>query len=363
MPYSKQHLNEKTRSAKRNRRKGRSCPCAMCRFQSVQSGNVIQRHLEIFGRYDSELESGSDDQMEDAVSENLRSLYHDSSSSDANEGEQKRCRTQQSPSSVPSSINSVITSDRVCEVMHVLSDSSNKSEASENDRSEEKNNRPTTMLGDENDSTSSTESDCHDLFFNESSSPLIDSTSESEDDTNTTDTDVYASQTAKIPLYEKSEFTVLQTLAGYFHWFTEHPSTSKAALSDLLRLKKRILPQPNNLPGTYEEACNFVKPFLVPFETYHVCPNDCILFRKTSRYDYTKLTSCPVCGTKRYSANRKARRTFMYYPLGPRWRRMYGSASISEVLQNHQCGQGEKKTMRDIHDSPSWKQAFSEGKM
>ena len=42
---------------------------------------------------------------------------------------------------------------------------------------------------------------------------------------------------------------------------------------------------------------------------------------------------------------------------------MYGSASISEILQNHQCGQGEKKTMGDIHDSPSWKRAFSEGKI
>ena len=349
MPYAKQHLNEKTRSAKRNKRKGRPCPCAMCRFQSVQSGNIIQRHLETFGRQDNELESGSDDQMEDTVSENLISLHHDSSSSDTNEGEQKRCRTQQSPSS----INSVITCDRDCEMMHVLSENSNKTEASENS--------PTTMFGD-NDSTSSNESDCHDLFFNESSSSLINFTSESENDTNTTDIDIHASQ-AKIPLYEKSELTVLQTLARYFQWFTEHPSISKAALSDILHLKKRILPQPNNLPGTYEEACDFVKPFLLPFETYHVCPNDCVLFRKTSRYDYTKLTSCPVCGTKRYSANKKARRTFMYYPLGPRWRRMYGSASISEILQNHQCGHGEKKTMGDIHDSPSWKRAFSEGKI
>ena len=78
--------------------------------------------------------------MEDTVSENLISLHRDSSSSDANEGEQKRCRTQQSPST----INSVITCDRDCEMMHVLSDNSNKTEASENS--------PTIMCGD-NDST------------------------------------------------------------------------------------------------------------------------------------------------------------------------------------------------------------------
>ena len=108
--------------------------------------------------------------------------------------------------------------DRYCdEVMHILLDSScsNKTEASENDRSEEKNDSPTTLLGDKNDSTSFNESDCHDLFFNESSSSLINSTSESEDNAVTTDIDVYARQTARIPLYEKSESTVLQTLAGY----------------------------------------------------------------------------------------------------------------------------------------------------
>ena len=91
----------------------------------------------------------------------------------------------------PLAVESVITCDRDCEMMHVLSDNSNKTEASENS--------PTTILGDENDSTSSNESDCHDLFFNLPCS-LINSTSESENDKNMSDIDVHASQT-KIPLY------------------------------------------------------------------------------------------------------------------------------------------------------------------
>ena len=63
--------------------------------------------------------------------------------------------------------------------------------------------------------------------------------------------DIYDSENAKIPLFENSDITVLQALASYFMWFTEHPSTSKSALSDLLRLKKRLLPQPNNLVARY----------------------------------------------------------------------------------------------------------------
>ena len=44
---------------------------------------------------------------------------------------------------------------------------------------------------------------------------------------------------------------------------------------------------------------------------------------------------------------------------------MYGNANISEVLQSHMHAQDydteePKNIMRDIHDSPSWNQAFSE---
>lgn len=140
--------------------------------------------------------------MEDTVRENLISVHNDSSSSDANEGEQKHCRTQQSPSSRIS----VITCDRDCEMMHVLSDNSNKTEASENS--------PTTILGDENDSTSSNESDCHDLFFNLPCS-LINSTSESENDKNMSDIDVQPAK-QRFHFIKKIEFTALQTLARYF---------------------------------------------------------------------------------------------------------------------------------------------------
>ena len=117
MPYSKQHFNEKSRMAKKNIRKGRPCSSRICRFQSLHSENVVKRHLETFGRYESELESGSDDkgnidhQLQEDVGENL----HDTSSSETDEGKRKCCRTQQSFS------NSVITerNDPGCEVMQV----------------------------------------------------------------------------------------------------------------------------------------------------------------------------------------------------------------------------------------------------
>ena len=88
-------------------------------------------------------------------------------------------------------------------------------------------------------------------------------------------------------LFEGSSKTVLETLAGYFHWFSSHPSISKSALSSLLSHEHfNVLPPGNNLPSTYEQAVSFIKLQLLPTECYHACPNDCVLFRKTNRYDY-----------------------------------------------------------------------------
>ena len=123
--------------------------------------------------------------------------------------------------------------------------------------------------------------------------------------------ELYSSDKANLRLFEGSTVNVLQALCGYFSWFTEHPGTSKNALSDLLRLHRdEILPQGNNLPSSYDEAISFIKPFLLPFVTYHACPNDCVLFRKTDRYDYSSLKQCPVCNRARFISKGKPYRKF-----------------------------------------------------
>lgn len=133
--------------------------------------------------------------------------------------------------------------------------------------------------------------------------------------------ELYCSDKANLPLFEGSTVSVLQALCGYFSWFTEHPGTSKSALSDLLQLHHdEILPQDNYLPASYDEAISFIKPFLLPCVTYHACRNDCVLFRKTDWYDYSDEESCPECKEPRYVSKGKPYRKFYYYPLEPRWR-------------------------------------------
>ena len=167
-------------------------------------------------------------------------------------------------------------------------------------------------------------------------------------------------QNASLPLYEGSDKTVMEVLAGYFHWFSSHPSISKSALSSLLAHEHcNVLPKGNNLPSSYDQAYNFVKPNLLPTECFHACPNDCILFRKTDRYDYTKLKKCPKCNESRYAANGQPRRRFLYYPLGPRWRRLFECKETSKMLQEHALRPDMGDLMTDIFDSPKWKAAYA----
>lgn len=163
-----------------------------------------------------------------------------------------------------------------------------------------------------------------------------------------------------LPLFEGSPKTVLEALAGYFYWFSSHPSISKSALLSLLSHEHfNVLPPGNNLPSTYEQAVNFIKPQLLPTVCYHVCPNDCVLFRKTNRYDYSKLKNCPKCNGNRFAVNGQPLRRFVYYPVGPRWRRLYECEAVSKLLQSHSL-RNPGNLMTDVCDSPCWRAAYAE---
>ena len=87
---------------------------------------------------------------------------------------------------------------------------------------------------------------------------------------------------SNLPLFEGSSKTVLKVLAGYFYWFSNHPSISKSALSSLLCHEHfNVLSPGNNLPSSYEQAYNFIKPQLLTTVCYDACPNGCVLFRES----------------------------------------------------------------------------------
>ena len=167
---------------------------------------------------------------------------------------------------------------------------------------------------------------------------------------------LYDSGAATTPLYPGAQITVLQAIFQYLYWFTEHPSISKDALSDLLHFQHHnVLPPGNLLPNSYEKAMKLVEPFLIKPLIFHCCPNDCILFRGEN----LSLSECPVCHAKRYvtGSSHVAVKRFIYLPIAPRLIRLFGTANLAFIVQNHVPSTNE--VMYDIHHSPMWKEAYS----
>ena len=134
---------------------------------------------------------------------------------------------------------------------------------------------------------------------------------------------------AVTPLYENAPTTVLEAIKHQLSWFSNHPSISKEALSDMLyTLHYQILPSDNTLPDSYSEAMKLIKDYLIKPNS---CPNDCIAFRG----EYADSVVCPKCGAERYIRNKIPSKSFTYFPIGPRIVRMFESPVYSKLIQAH----------------------------
>src|SRR3954468_14776413 len=75
---------------------------------------------------------------------------------------------------------------------------------------------------------------------------------------------------------------------------------------DMLRRKHDIrqepLPKGNTFPTSFNEAKKIVCSLDLLHVRYHVCVNDCIIYR----HEYAESTECPKCGVSRYKKTKKA---------------------------------------------------------
>ena len=73
--------------------------------------------------------------------------------------------------------------------------------------------------------------------------------------------DLVTSEMATTPLYESA---LLQALQQHFTWFTQHPSVSKEAFSEMLyTLHHGTLPHGNLLPDSYDKAMAVIKEYVM----------------------------------------------------------------------------------------------------
>ncbi|CAL2266265.1 unnamed protein product [Prunus armeniaca] len=85
---------------------------------------------------------------------------------------------------------------------------------------------------------------------------------------------------------------------------------------------------------------------------------DCILYRKK----YHDLTSCPKCGLSRWKVTKKnvvkkgvSTKVLWYFPLIPRFKRMFKSLETSKSLTWHNEARMKDGRLHHLADSPSWK--------
>ena len=92
---------------------------------------------------------------------------------------------------------------------------------------------------------------------------------------------------------------------------------NKVAFGRLLYLlHTSILLEENTLPSSYYLAMKKIKPYLSPIKEYHVCPNDCVIYRDCDDGKFQKLTECPIYGESRFFENEKWPKKYSnIYPL------------------------------------------------
>ena len=164
------------------------------------------------------------------------------------------------------------------------------------------------------------------------------------------------SSEAQTLIFPNAKLTILEAIFNIIKDFVFTPDASKKSTSrDFSRMKEKFLPQCNLMPGSLEEALEIIDKYLMPLKTFHVCVNDCVVFRK----DKSDLKFCPICQSPRYKADGKtAVKNFTYFPITPRLRRMVATRNIFTLLtMQHESG-GE--SMADIRESPVWQSWFSD---
>jgi hypothetical protein len=133
---------------------------------------------------------------------------------------------------------------------------------------------------------------------------------------------------------------------------------SDTCFSDLLGIVGSLLPKGNVLPQSSYEAKKTLATLGLEYTKIHACPRDCILYRK----EWSDSTTCPKCGLSRWKLAKdktekvgQPAKVLWYFPVIPRFKRLFKSAGTSEMLTWHHDKRTKDGFLRHPADSPSWK--------
>ena len=155
---------------------------------------------------------------------------------------------------------------------------------------------------------------------------------------------------AEKPLYKGcAKFTRLSAVLKLYNLKAGNGWSDKS-FTELLALMREMLPDDNVLPNRTYEAKKMLCSIGMSYDKIHACQNDCILFRN----EYASLTECPKCGLSRYKKKLSPAKVLWYFPIIPRFRRMFRSETDARHLTWHADERIIDGKYRHPADSPQW---------
>ncbi|WVZ98199.1 hypothetical protein U9M48_043668 [Paspalum notatum var. saurae] len=131
---------------------------------------------------------------------------------------------------------------------------------------------------------------------------------------------------------------------------------SNTAFNAILKLISSAFPK-CSIPASFQEAKKLIRALGLGYDSIHVCPNNCVLFRKA----HEKLDRCPVCGASRWKdtngRNKIPAKVLRHFRLIPRLKRIFSSKKISELAQWHKLKRkAVENELSHPADGKAWKE-------
>ncbi|XP_062024123.1 uncharacterized protein LOC133740203 isoform X2 [Rosa rugosa] len=163
---------------------------------------------------------------------------------------------------------------------------------------------------------------------------------------------------AELPLYGGSGWTKMSATVALYKFKARH-SVSNTGFDELLEMIGGFLPNDHILPNSLYSTKKLLKAFDLGYDKIHACVNDCCLFRK----ELEQVVQCPKCGSSRWKVDKNTKKlnegipakVLRYFPIIPRFRRMFKNVEIAEQLTWHDTNKSQDVMMRHPVDSLAWK--------
>lgn len=157
------------------------------------------------------------------------------------------------------------------------------------------------------------------------------------------------------PLWEGCQrFSKLQASSRFLNWKADC-NVPETTYNRNIAMVKEMLPDSEQLVGSFYETKKMLKQLNLPKEKIHACKKHCMLFYK----EYADYDTCQVCGEPRYKTsgqnNKVPQLVLMYLSVTERLQRMYLCKKTAKEMTWHRQHQTQSGKMVHPSDGEAWK--------